>query len=135
MNVSITGRKVKITPQIRGHIEKNMKKLDHFINHIYDFKLILKRERHIYFAEVNITVKRKIIHLFAKTEDVLSVLDALFDKIEEKLRFYPEFSNKKALVRNYHWYLDNLHTFENSGGISHRVPWKQGLLKFFKAFF
>lgn len=88
MNVSITGRKVKITPQIRSHIEKNMKKLDHFIDHVYDFKLILKRERHIYFAEVNINVKRKIIHIFAKTEDVFSVLDALFDKVEEKLHRY-----------------------------------------------
>ncbi|MBN2322862.1 MAG: ribosome-associated translation inhibitor RaiA [Spirochaetes bacterium] len=88
MNVSITGRKVKITPQIRGHIEKKMKQLDHFTDHIYDFKLILKRERHIYYAEVNITVKRKIIHIFAKTEDVFSVLDALFDKVEEKLHRY-----------------------------------------------
>jgi putative sigma-54 modulation protein len=98
MNVSITGRKVKITPQIRGHIEKNMKKLDYFIDHIYDFKLILKQERHIYFAEVNITVKRKIIHIFAKTEDVFSVLDALFDKIEEKLhRYRDRLTNRRTV--------------------------------------
>ena len=67
---------------------KKMKKLDHYIDHIYDFKLILKRERHIYFAEVNINVKRKIIHIFAKSEDVYGVLDLLFDKIEEKLHRY-----------------------------------------------
>ena len=75
-----------------------MKKLDHFVDHIYDFKLILKRERHIYFAEVNITVKRKIIHLFAKTEDVLSVLDALFDKIEEKLHRYRDRITERRTV-------------------------------------
>jgi len=98
MNVSITGRKVKITPQIRGHIEKNMKKLDHFIDHVYDFKLILKRERHIYFAEVNITVKRKIIHIFAKTEDVFSVLDVLFDKIEEKMHRYRDRLTERRTV-------------------------------------
>ncbi len=57
------------------------------------------------------------------------------EKIEQKLHFYPKFSNKQALVRNYEWYLDNLHTFENAGGISHRVPWSQGILKFFKLFF
>ncbi|HHE05018.1 MAG TPA: ribosome-associated translation inhibitor RaiA, partial [candidate division WOR-3 bacterium] len=48
MNVSIIGRKVKITPEIRSYIEKKMKKIDHFIDHIYDFKLIITRERHIY---------------------------------------------------------------------------------------
>ena len=57
------------------------------------------------------------------------------EKIEQKLHFYPKFSNKQALVRNYEWYLANLHTFEGKGGISHRVPWSQGILKFFKLFF
>jgi len=88
MNIYITGRKVKITPEIRKYIEKKMKKLDHYTDHIYDFKLVLSRERHIYFAEVNINVKRKIIHIFSRTEDIHSVLDNLFDKLDVKLRRY-----------------------------------------------
>ncbi len=98
MNVSITGRKVKITPEIRVYIEKKMKKLDHYIDHIYDFKLIIKRERHIFFAEVNITVKKKIIHIFAKTSDINSVLDTLFDKIEVKLRRYWDRVTDKRVI-------------------------------------
>jgi nucleoside-diphosphate-sugar epimerase len=57
------------------------------------------------------------------------------EKIEQKLHFYPKYSNQQALVRNYEWYLENLNTFEGKGGISHRVPWSQGILKFFKLFF
>ncbi|MFA6173737.1 MAG: NAD-dependent epimerase/dehydratase family protein [Kiritimatiellales bacterium] len=57
------------------------------------------------------------------------------EKIEQKLNFYPKLSNKQALIRNYEWYIANLHTFEGKGGISHRVPWGQGILKFFKLFF
>ncbi len=58
------------------------------------------------------------------------------EKIEKALSFHPKFSNKQALIRNYKWYLENLHTFEGKeGGISHRVPWGQGILKFFKLFF
>lgn len=58
------------------------------------------------------------------------------EKIEEKLQFFPKFSNKQALLRNYEWYLANLDTFEDKkSGISHRVPWSQGILKFFKIFF
>ena len=57
------------------------------------------------------------------------------EKAEEKLGFEPKYSNQDALVRNYKWYLDNLHNFENESGISHRVPWKQGILKVAKMFF
>ena len=57
------------------------------------------------------------------------------DKAEKVLGFKPKYSNKDALVRNYKWYLENLKEFENRSGISHRVPWKQGILRFFKVFF
>jgi nucleoside-diphosphate-sugar epimerase len=57
------------------------------------------------------------------------------DKAERVLGFKPKYSNKDALIRNYKWYLDNLHQFLNSSGISHRVPWKQGILKCAKIFF
>ncbi|MBI9020689.1 MAG: NAD(P)-dependent oxidoreductase, partial [Verrucomicrobia bacterium] len=58
------------------------------------------------------------------------------EKIEAKLHFFPKFSNKQALIRNYEWYIANLHAFEGKeSGISHRVPWGQGILKFFKLFF
>jgi nucleoside-diphosphate-sugar epimerase len=57
------------------------------------------------------------------------------EKAEQVLGFVPKYSNKDALVRNYQWYLSHLHEFQNASGISHRVPWKQGILKFFKRFF
>lgn len=57
------------------------------------------------------------------------------DKAERVLGFVPKYSNKDALVRNFQWYLANLHTFAGASGISHRVPWKQGILKVFKWFF
>lgn len=57
------------------------------------------------------------------------------EKAEKILGYKPKFSNKDALVRNYKWYLDNLDQFENTSGISHRVPWKQGILKVAKIFF
>jgi len=96
MNISITGRKVKITPELRNYIEKNMKKLDHYADHITDFKLVIKRERHFYFAEANLNMKRSIIHIFAKTPDVYSVIDTLYDKIEVKLRrYWDKITNKR----------------------------------------
>jgi nucleoside-diphosphate-sugar epimerase len=57
------------------------------------------------------------------------------EKAERELGFAPQYSNKDALIRNYQWYLDNLHTFEGQSGVSHRVPWNQGALSLAKAFF
>ena len=56
-------------------------------------------------------------------------------KAEEKLGFKPKFSNKDALLRNYAWYLKNEQYFKNTSGVSHRVPWKQGILSSVKVFF
>ncbi len=57
------------------------------------------------------------------------------EKAELVLGFNPRFSNQDALLRNYKWYLDNLIKFQNQSGVSHRVPWKQGILKIAKMFF
>lgn len=88
MNVSITGRKIKITPEIRNYIEKKMKKLDNYFNHIVDFRIIVNKEKHSYMIEVNINVKKRIIHVFTKSEDVFSAIDILFDKVDIKMRRY-----------------------------------------------
>lgn len=57
------------------------------------------------------------------------------EKAERVLGYRPNHSNQDALLRNFEWYLENLSTFENASGVSHRVPWKQGILALFKRFF
>jgi nucleoside-diphosphate-sugar epimerase len=57
------------------------------------------------------------------------------EKAQNKLGFTPKYSNKRALIRNYEWYLDHLNEFEASSGITHRAPWKQGILKIVSWFF
>ena len=57
------------------------------------------------------------------------------EKAETQLGFQPKYSNKDALIRNYQWYLDNLAHFEQQTGVSHRAPWRQGILKLAKLFF
>ncbi len=66
----------------------------------------------------------------ASTDSFVSI-----EKAEKLLGFAPKFSNKDALVRNYEWYVANLDSFKGKTGVSHRVPWKQGLLACAKWFF
>ncbi len=57
------------------------------------------------------------------------------EKAERTFGFAPKYSNKDALIRDFKWYIDNLDKFSDASGVSHRVPWKQGALKFAKLFF
>jgi nucleoside-diphosphate-sugar epimerase len=57
------------------------------------------------------------------------------EKAQNLLGYIPKFSNKQALVRNYEWYLANMEKFKGQSGVSHRVPWKQGILSVAKWFF
>jgi len=57
------------------------------------------------------------------------------ERAESTLGFSPRYSNRDALLRNYNWYLANLNQFANASGVSHRVPWKQGILRVAKMFF
>lgn len=57
------------------------------------------------------------------------------DKARRVLGFAPWFSNKDTLLRNYAWYNEHLDEFAGADGVSHRVPWKQGILSVAKWFF
>ena len=57
------------------------------------------------------------------------------EKAERVLGYAPKYSNKDALLRNYDWYVANLANFEHASGVSHRVPWNQGILKYVKLLF
>jgi nucleoside-diphosphate-sugar epimerase len=72
----------------------------------------------------------KWVYETAATDSFVSI-----EKAEKILDFTPKYSNKEALVRNYKWYLANLKDFEGRSGISHRVPWSQGILKVIKNLF
>jgi nucleoside-diphosphate-sugar epimerase len=57
------------------------------------------------------------------------------EKAQRTLGFSPRYSTQAAMVRNYQWYVDHLDQFEGTSGVSHRVPWKQGILGFAKLLF
>jgi nucleoside-diphosphate-sugar epimerase len=57
------------------------------------------------------------------------------DKAERVLQFTPKYSNRDALLRNFDWYVANRRHFQETSGISHRAPWKQGALAVLKRFF
>jgi nucleoside-diphosphate-sugar epimerase len=57
------------------------------------------------------------------------------ERIESRLGFRPRYSNRDALIRNYDWYVAHRAEFQSLTGITHRVPWKKGVLNVAKRFF
>ncbi|MBI5058547.1 NAD(P)-dependent oxidoreductase [candidate division KSB1 bacterium] len=56
------------------------------------------------------------------------------EKAEQKLGWKPQYSNAQALIRSYQWYLAHKGEIPAGSGITHRIAWNQGILKFFKRF-
>ena len=57
------------------------------------------------------------------------------ERAERVLGFQPRYSNRDALIRNYDWYVRHVQSFQATTGISHRAPWKQGLIGLGKKIF
>lgn len=72
----------------------------------------------------------KWVYETAATDSFVSI-----EKAQRVLGYRPQYSNQDALIRNFEWYLAHLDEFANASGVSHRVPWKQGVLGLVKKFF
>ncbi len=57
------------------------------------------------------------------------------EKAKKVLGFQPKYSNVDALIDSYNWYLQHYKEFQGTSGVTHRVPWKQGILSIIRAFF
>lgn len=82
------------------------------------------------FEKLNMSPLYKWVYETAYKDSVVSV-----EKAEKKLGFTPKYSNKQALIRSYQWYVNHYKEYGKKTGITHRVPWKQGILSIAKLFF
>jgi len=79
---------------------------------------------------LNLSPLYKWVYETASKDSYVSI-----DKAKRVLGWQPKYSNQEALIRNYEWYVAHLDEFEGASGVSHRVPWKQGILSVAKRFF
>jgi nucleoside-diphosphate-sugar epimerase len=54
------------------------------------------------------------------------------DRLKDRLDFHPRYSNRDALIRNYDWYVAHRGQIRATTGVTHRVPWKKGVLQLAK---
>jgi len=57
------------------------------------------------------------------------------EKLKKVLNWSPKYSNAKALIKSYKWYLKHYDQVKSKqSGVTHTVGWKQGIIGFFKKF-
>ena len=57
------------------------------------------------------------------------------EKASRVLGFQPKYSNRDALIRNFEWYLDHREELRRKAGVTHRLPWREGMLALAKRLF
>lgn len=82
------------------------------------------------FEQLHVSPLYRWIYETAAEESYVSIA-----RIEERLGFQPRYSNRDALIRNYDWYVGHRAEFQKVTGVTHRVPWKKGVLRLAKQFF
>ena len=83
------------------------------------------------FEAVNLSPLYKWVYGTADKDSFVSV-----EKLKTQLGWKPQYSNAQALINSYDWYLNNKpeDVSDAASGVTHRVPWKQGILRVFKKF-
>jgi len=76
------------------------------------------------FAALKLSPLYPWIYETADHESVVSI-----ERLRSRLGFTPRHSNREALERNYDWYAQHRPEFRDRWGVSHRLPWKRGILR------
>ena len=83
-----------------------------------------------FFEMLGISPLYKWVYETADKDSYVSI-----EKAKKVLGWRPKKSNVDALIDSYKWYLKHYREYEGKSGVTHRVPWKQGILAFFRWFF
>lgn len=91
MQVSVTGRHIDLSPELRGYAENKASKLTKFYDRITSVEVILCGEANGFEAEMIVKGKRKSVFVAKERgEDMYAAVDLVMDKIERQLTRHKE---------------------------------------------
>ncbi len=90
MNITVTGRHLNVSDNLREYAEKKIKKLERYFNQLIDAHVILSSEKLDRISEVVINGDGVQFHGKENAADLHSAIDLLFEKMEKQIRRYKE---------------------------------------------
>ena len=109
MNITITGRNIEITDNLRATIEEKLGKLERYFKPDTDVIVTLSVEKERQKIEVTIPVKGRIIRSEQVSNDMYVSIDLVEEVIERQLRKYKTkiIDKKQSAVNFQKSYIDN----------------------------
>ena len=94
MEINITARHYKISPDLKQHLTEKLSKLDRYRFRIAEIHVMLRKEKYRQVAEVVAHVNRTRVSASEESDDMYRSVDRMMEKLERKLREYKERSNR-----------------------------------------
>jgi putative sigma-54 modulation protein len=84
MRLAFTGRQMEISPDLREHTQKQLKKLTRVLRDRFDVHAILTAEKHRRIAEITLTCRDHVLVGVEETGDILASINGAIDKLERQ---------------------------------------------------
>ncbi|GAG07276.1 unnamed protein product, partial [marine sediment metagenome] len=82
MNIEITARHFDLTPELREHVENEIKRLTKYFDNIISSEAILDVEKYRQSAEIKIRVYKEVITAKSDSDDMYASIEMAIDKIK-----------------------------------------------------
>lgn len=86
MQVTITSRKMEMTPALKTYAEQKVRKLAKHLERVLDAYVVLSVEKYRHKVEVTINANGFIIRGEEVTEDMYSAIDQVMDKLDAQVK-------------------------------------------------
>ena len=102
MQISVTGRHVNVTDEVKTYAQEKAGKLPRFYDRVQAIEVILDHEGDNFTVDMIVTAEgRNHFMVHEAGPDMFALIDLIVDKLERQLRRHKErFRNRKHLVRN-----------------------------------
>ena len=103
MNIAITARGYKAPAHLQQHIMDKIKRIDRFSDKVMDLDVVLSYEKLIQVAECKAKLKRKVIVVKERSDDVFKSVDQAIDNLERQIakeKSKEKEHNNKKIVEN-----------------------------------
>ncbi len=101
MNIRITGRHSEVTPEIRGFIEKKVKKLARYFEKIHEISVVLDRVKYRHVVEIVVKAGHITVQSTEENTDLRVTFERVLSKVQRQLKKQKErlIGNKKHLKK------------------------------------
>ena len=102
MQISVTGRHVRVTEEVKDYAARKAEKLPRFYNRVQAIEVVLDHEGGDFTVDMIVTAEGKN-HFIAHEvgPDMFALVDLIVDKLERQLRRHKErFRNRKHTAKH-----------------------------------